>query len=170
MRWGFFCRPQANFVLKLWSKVVLFHVFRCLTLYTHLHTNNLDYSIRHFQDLSEIREQAYQLHHIRIINSHCVLSLHSQSTVGNTAMRCCPRLRLNLSQTIKKRGFWEESHLTYQQDVEDDIEDQHPQVPVAHVEPRPQPDQWDEQKQVEDQRNLWNATAQDDFNDKQRTS
>lgn len=43
----------------------------------------------------------------------------------------------------------------YQQTVKDDVEDQHPQLFVAHMKTCPQPDQGDEQEQVENQRNLW---------------
>lgn len=42
----------------------------------------------------------------------------------------------------------------HQQAVKDDVEDQHPQLLIAHMETCPQPDQGDEQEQVQNQRNL----------------
>lgn len=46
------------------------------------------------------------------------------------------------------------SQWAHQEAVKDDVEDEHPQVPVAHVQSCPQPDQRDEQEQVEDKRHL----------------
>lgn len=42
----------------------------------------------------------------------------------------------------------------HQQAVKDDVEDEHPQLLVAHMKTCPQPDQGDEQEEVQDQRNL----------------
>lgn len=42
----------------------------------------------------------------------------------------------------------------YQQTIENDVEDEHPQVPVGHVKTCPQPHQGDEQEQEEHQRHL----------------
>lgn len=42
----------------------------------------------------------------------------------------------------------------YQQTIENDVEDEHPQVLVGHVKTRPQPHQGDEQEQEEHQGHL----------------
>lgn len=60
-----------------------------------------------------------------------------------------------MNNRIERHYVWKVEAQAHQQAVKDDVEDQHPQLLIAHMKTCPQPDQGDEQEQVQNQRNLW---------------
>lgn len=52
---------------------------------------------------------------------------------------------------------------TYQQDIEDDKENKHPEISVCHVQASPQTHQWDQGIQVQHHWNLWRTKAKTHF-------
>lgn len=67
---------------------------------------------------------------------------------------------------IKKRWRWSPRRTkgpevsSYLQAVEDDEEDQHPELPVRHVQPSPQPGDGDQGEEIQDQGDLWKSEAE----------